>query len=177
MLTLLQLHQRREGHTYNKNRPHHALEGGSLLLLKAPCLQYLSIFGHPLPLKSILNFLGWPLRPSAHENPLYPQGKGSKTNRFWKLCHHQRPLVRRFRPKSSAKQPSKPLVTVHRRNLMTVDRSVIPAASLVLELRPHCHVGVRHPLALGTIAWTVEQVVNAVLTAELRMVTMEMGGP
>ena len=174
MLTLFQLHQRREGHTRNKKRPHHVLERGSLLLLvKAPYLQCLLIFGHQLPSERLLNLLGF--RPLAHENP-YPLGKGLKTNRYKRSCHHQQPPVRRFRRKSSAKQPSKRLVTVHQRNLMTGERWVIPAASLVLELRLHCHVGVPRPPALGTIAWRVAQVANVALTAELQMVTMAMAG-
>lgn len=59
---------------------------------------------------------------------------------------------------------------------MTGDRWVIPAASLILELRLHCHVGVPHPLAQGITAWRVEQVANAGPTAGLEMVTMWMGG-
>ena len=173
MLTSLQLHQRKGGHTHNKNRLHHALEGGSsLLLFKVPYLQWLLIFGRQLLSKRFLDIPGQPLQPSAHENLLYPLGKGLKTNRYKRSCHHPQPPVRHFRPKNSVKLPSKQLATVHRRNLMTGDRQVIAAANLVLEPRLHCHVVAPRPLALGIIAWRVEQVANAALTVELQMVTM-----
>lgn len=173
MLTLPRLHPGREGHIHSKNLSRHALERSLLPLLRAPYLQCPLIFGcQHLFSRKPLSLPGQPVGRSAHENHRYLLGKELRRNRHRKLCHRQRPLVRRFRHKSSAKRPSKRSVTVRQRSLMTGDQRVISAANLVLELRHHYHVGEPHRLVHETIAWRVGQVANAALTADLGKVTM-----